>query len=226
MITRACAALGRAEKVPFADRGRMGDRDRGRRRKSTRRCSSFGPGDGPQVRRRRLRPGRLRPPRRRSSPRPRARIPMLLHVGDAAEFPRLRVAQRVTLYRSAKPRASATWCSSTAASGRTAGCCHANYGGPADGQGLHVPRHQRRRGDAAGREQLGELRGNTFERSHPAFDVSPQPGRDDRRRQQAGRRDDGAGRGRRDRQGDAVWHDFGVPIELKLGRSRSTARRP
>ncbi|MDC0718852.1 right-handed parallel beta-helix repeat-containing protein [Nannocystis bainbridge] len=62
--------------------------------------------------------------------------------------------------------------------------------------------------------RLGEFSGNTFERSHPAFDVSPQLygmiGPDNKLDAETTVQVEG---GEIDK--DAVWQDFGVPIELK-----------
>lgn len=62
--------------------------------------------------------------------------------------------------------------------------------------------------------RLGELRGNTFERSHPAFEVSPQLfgliAADNQLDAETTIEVEGGVITR-----DAVWHDFGVPIEVK-----------
>ncbi|MDC0675137.1 right-handed parallel beta-helix repeat-containing protein [Nannocystis radixulma] len=80
------------------------------------------------------------------------------------------------------------------------GCTFRDNGGGVTLQGANV--------------RLGELRGNTFERSHPAFDVSPQLygmiAADNKLDAGTTVQVEGGEIGK-----DAVWHDFGVPIELK-----------
>lgn len=65
-----------------------------------------------------------------------------------------------------------------------------------------------------GSVRLGELRGNTFTRSHPAFDVSPQLygmiAPDNKLDPETTVQIEGG-----EITKDAVWHDFGVPIEVK-----------
>src|SRR5690606_24650612 len=62
--------------------------------------------------------------------------------------------------------------------------------------------------------RLDELRGNTFERSHPAFEVSPQLlgmiSADNTLDAETTIVVEGG-----EITKDAVWHDFGVPIEVK-----------
>lgn len=80
------------------------------------------------------------------------------------------------------------------------GCTFRDNGGGVTLQGANV--------------RLGEFRDNTFERSHPAFDVSPQlfgmiPPENKLDAATTVQVEGG------EVSKDAVWHDFGVPIEVK-----------